>query len=134
MRVFPVHAASGQTLVITMLVLGFLTLTFTLIGFSSVSNESRINLVFEHKASSAAAAVGCMEQAMNRLGMNVTYPGNETLAVASSTCTVRPVMFGNGTWTLETWAQSGDQYTRYRTILTNRTPISISSWTEVADF
>jgi hypothetical protein len=121
-------------MVISMLVLGFLTLSFILIGAASLGNELQVNLVLENKVLSAAAATGCMEQAIDRLGRNAAYAGNETLTVASSTCMVRPVIIGGGIWTLETWAQNLNQYTRYRAVLTSRSPVIIGSWTEVAGF
>ena len=131
---FRSHVASGQAIIISLLILGFLTLSFVLIGASSLGDEMRVNVVLENEALSAAAATGCMEQAMDRLGLDATYVGNETLSVASSTCAVRPMIIGSGNWTLETWAQSNDQYTRYRVILTSRAPVTISSWTEIVGF
>lgn len=128
------HSASGQVMIISMMVLGFLTLNFILIGFTSLRDESFASLAIENKALSESTAAGCMEQAMERLGQNASYAGNETLSVASSTCAVRPIILDTGTWTIETWAQEGDQYTRYRAVLTSRAPIIISSWTEVATF
>lgn len=129
-----VHTASGQVLIVSLLVLGFLTLSFILIGTISLGDNAQVSVVMENKALADAAAAGCMEQAMDRLGLNISYAGNETLTVASSTCAVRPVIVGVGTWTIETWAHVGDQYTRYRTILTSRTPITINTWTEIAAF
>lgn len=134
MRRSRIHLASGQALIISLLVLGFLTLSFVLVSAVSLSNESQANFVLENKELSAAAATGCMEQAMNRLGLDVSYAGNETLTVASSTCTVRPVIVGAGNWTLETWARNGDQYARYRAVLTGRAPVIIGSWAEIAAF
>jgi hypothetical protein len=116
------------------MILGFITLGFILIGFASLSSELQVSTVLENKERSASAATACMEQAMDRLGRNASYAGNETLIVASSTCMVRPVTSGSGTWTLESWAQIEDQYTRYRVILTSRAPVAISSWNEIAEF
>lgn len=134
MNCFRVHEESGQVMVITLLILGFLALSFVLIGAATLGDEILVNLTLENKAYSVAAATGCMEQAMDRLGRNASYAGNETLNVASSTCMIRPVIVGSGTWTLETWAQTSNQYTRYRAILTSRAPITIDSWAEVGGF
>ena len=134
MRHLRVHLESGQVMVISLVVLGFLALSFVLIGAVSLSDEILVNLALENKALSTAAAGGCMEQAMDRLGRNAAYAGNESLSVASSTCMIRPIIAGSGIWTLETWGQNSNQYTRYRVILTSRAPILISSWTEIAGF
>ncbi len=134
MKAFYSHKASGQALLISLLVLGFLTLSFLLVGTLSLSDEEQVNLVLENKALSTAAATSCMEQAMDRLGLSSSYAGSETLSVTSSTCAVRPVIVGSGIWTLETWAQVSNQYTRYQVILSSRSPITIRSWTEVAGF
>lgn len=128
------HLASGQVLIISLLVLGFLTLGFLLIGSTSLNQTAQTNSVLENKELSAAAATGCMEQVLNRLGGDATYVGNETLTVASTTCRIQPVVNNSGIYTLGTMATSSDQVTRYRTTLTSRAPITISNWTEVSAF
>lgn len=128
------HYASGQVLIISLLVLGFLTLGFVLIGSSSIGESAKANVVLEQKVTSAAAATGCVEQALNRLGGNALYGGNETLTVASSTCRVQPIVNQSGIYTLGAMATSSNQVTRYRVTLTSRAPITISSWSEVAGF
>ena len=128
------HVASGQALITSILVLGFLTLGFSLVSMTAISEEFQTNEAFTNKAFANAAARGCMEQAMYRLGANSSYTGNETLSVGTASCTVRPITVSGGTYTLETWAQVGDQYTRYRVLLSNRIPITISSWDEIASF
>lgn len=128
------HTAPGQTLVISLLVLSFLTVSFVVIGISSLIEDSQANTALYNKTLAGAAATGCMERAMDKLGQDSSYAGNESLSVASSTCTIRPVIVGGGNWTLETWSQVQDQYARERAILTSRSPITISSWTEIAGF
>lgn len=121
-------------MVISMLVLGAMTLSFILIGNMSLGQSAQVNAVLENKALSSAAATACAEQAMDRLGRNAAYAGNENLNVASSTCYVRPVIIGVGTWTLETAATSSEQHTYYRIRLSAIAPPVISSWTELAGF
>jgi hypothetical protein len=128
------HAAAGQTALIAILILGFLTLGFITIGLTSVINEMRVGTALENKGSAVSAANGCMDQAMDRLGRDNAYAGNETLGVATSTCTIRPIITASSTWTIEASSQVGDQYARYRLILTSLTPVTVSSTTEVASF
>ena len=127
------HTAKGETLLISLLVLGFLTLGFVLVGIQSIIDEAQVSVVGENKAIASAAATACMEHALNGLALDVGYAGNETRIVGAQSCTIRPIVSG-GTYTLETFSQVKDQWTRYRVILTSRAPVAISSWTEVASF
>ncbi len=120
-------------MLLSLLALGFLALGFAMIGNASLIRASQSAVVYENKALASAAATACMEQAIDRLALSSGYAGNETLTVGTQTCTVRPVIAG-GTWTIETSAQVGNQRTRYRTILSSRAPVVITSWVEVASF
>ncbi len=129
-----ITTAPGQALLLTVLILGFAALNFVLIGLATATQSGASATAFEQKATASAAATGCVEQAMERLGLSSSYAGNETLTVGTNSCTIRPIIVGSGTWTIETSAQVGNQITRYRTILTSRAPVNISSWTEIAGF
>lgn len=121
-------------MLISVMVLGFLTAGFVILGMATTSQSSQSATVTENKLMASAAATACMEQAIDRLGLNAGYAGNETLTVGAQSCTVRPIITGGGTWTIETSAQTGATYARYRVILTSRAPVIISSWTEIAGF
>ncbi len=128
------HTAPGQTMVISLLVLGFLVVTFVAIGISSLVEDEQATTALYNKTLAASAATGCMEQAMDKLGRDATYAGNETLVVASSTCRIRPVIVGSGIWTIETTSTVSNQYAKYRAILSSQNPIHITSWTEITGF
>jgi hypothetical protein len=128
------HAAAGQTALISILILGFLTMGFIAIGLTSVLSEMKIGTIIENKGLAITAANACLDQAMDRLGRDHEYTGNETLGVATSTCTIRPIISTTSTWTIEAYSQVVDQYARYRLILTNLTPLTVSSTTEVVSF
>ena len=121
-------------MIISMLVLGALTLTFILIGNLSLGRAAQIHVAMENKTLSEAAATACAEQAMDRLGRNAGYAGNETLDVADGDCHIRPIIADAGTWTLETTATSSGQHTNYRVTLSGIEPPTISSWTELGGF
>lgn len=128
------HTAPGQTLVISLLVLGFLAVTFVAIGISSIVEDLQADAALYNKVLAGSAATGCMEHAMDSLGRNAAYAGNETLTIASSTCAIQPIESSTSTWTIKTSSQVGDQYARYLAILSSLSPVTISSWTEVAGF
>ncbi len=128
------HVAGGQAMLLTLVVLGFLTSTLVLTGANSLIQHAEVANIMENKAFASAAAMGCMEHALDQLGLNGSYAGNESLSVASTTCSIQPVVSGASSWTLDTWARSNDQYARYRVILSSRLPLVISSWKEMVSF
>jgi hypothetical protein len=128
------HTAAGQTALIAILILGFLTLGFIVIGLTSVVSETQIGSVLQNKGLAITAANACIDHAMDSLGRDNSYAGNESLQVASSTCTIRPIIMATSTWTIETYSQVVDQYARYRTILSSLTPVTVSSTSEIASF
>lgn len=132
--IFSRTTAEGQAMLISVLVLGFAALGFVLIGLATSSQASQSALAVENKAIASAAATGCAEQAIERLGLNSAYTGNETLTVGTQSCTIQPISSVSGTWIIETSAHIGDQFTRYKIVLSNRAPVMIDSWNEVASF
>ncbi len=128
------QVAQGQVMLISVMVLGFLTLGFVVLGIATASQTSQSATVIENKSMASAAAAACVEQAINRLGINAGYAGNEVLTAGAQTCIIRPIIALGGTWTIEASAQVGDQYARSRVILTSRAPVVIGSWNEVAGF
>jgi hypothetical protein len=128
------RTAAGQTALIAMLILGFLTLGFVIIGLSSVISEMRTGSALENKGLASSAANGCLDEAIDKLGRDHEYVGNETLTIASSTCVIRPIISTTSTWTIETSSQVSDQYARYRVILSSLTPVTVSSTKEVISF
>ena len=128
------HKAPGQVMLISIMILSFLTLSAIVVGLAAIARESRSTTVIENKALAAAAATACAEQAMDRVGRNELYSGNAVVEVADMECGIRPILFNAGTWTIETYAQVGQQIARFRLILSNRAPVEILSWEEVATF
>jgi len=128
------HKAPGQVMLTSILILGFLTLTAIVIGITAIARETQSTLAMENKALASAAATACMEQAIDRLGREETYAGNEVLDVADMQCGIRPILYSENTWTIETFSQVNNQIARYRVVLSSRAPVLINSWEEVATF
>lgn len=132
---FKIHKVPGQVMLTSIMVMGFLTLTAIVIGITAIARESQSTLAMENKTLATAAATACMEQAMDRLGRDEFYSGNETIAVADLECGVRPILYNaDNTWTIETFSQVNDQIARFRVNLNSRAPVLINSWEEVATF
>ncbi len=130
-----IHKAPGQVMLTSIMVMGFLTLTAVIIGITAIARESQSTLVMENKIIATAAVTACMEQAMDRLGRDEFYSGNEVIDVADLECGVRPILYNvDDTWTIETFSQVNDQISRLRVILGSRAPVLINSWQEVATF
>lgn len=126
--------AHGQALLISTLVLSTILLGIALLRVSSIATLNQSTLTMENKRIAAAAATGCMESAFDQLGRNGSYVGNEILMVASTTCSIRPIVASSTAIVVETWARVGDQYARYRAVLRNRSPLVIDSWMERGEF
>lgn len=131
---FKIHKLSGQVMLISILILGFLTLTAIVVGILSIARESQSTLAIENKTFAQAAAGACAEQAIDRLGRDESYAGNEIILVGDVECQIRPVLFQDPEWIIETESQVGEQYARYRIVLATRAPVLIEFWKEVATF
>ncbi len=121
-------------MLISVIVLATIMLGFALVGSFTGSQALQTLTAIQNKKMAGALATACMEHAINRLGRNQGYTGNETLTSNGASCTVRPVISGSGTWTLETEARVRNQWARYRVTLSERAPPEIASWEEVPTF
>mgnify|MGYP006900781810 FL=1 len=131
---FTQHKAPGQVMLISILILSLLTLGSIIIGITAIVRESQSTSAMENKALASAAATACMEQAMDRLGRDIDYAGDEVLDVVDMNCVIRPIVYDGAAWTIETYSWVNNQVARYRVVLTSRTPVFIESWQEVATF
>ncbi len=121
-------------MLISILILSFLTLGSIIIGVTAIVRESQSTTAMENKTLASAAAMACMEQAMDRLGRDIDYAGDEVLDVVDMNCVIRPIAYDGAAWTIETYSWVNNQVARYRVVLTSRTPVYIESWHEVATF
>jgi hypothetical protein len=128
------HKESGQVMLTSILILGFLTLTAVVIGITAIARETQSTLAIENKALASAAATACAEHAIDRLGREDAYLGNEVLDVADMQCEIRSILYHENTWTIETSSQVSNQIARYRIVLSAKAPVVIDSWEEVATF
>lgn len=121
-------------MITTLLILTAIMIGFLLAGlFSSVrEKESIMETDFTSVAEQAANA--CAETAIDRLGRDGAYAGNEDIQISASvSCHIRPVIFAS-TWTIQTTATVKGRVANYQIILNGRSPVDILSWQKVQNF
>jgi hypothetical protein len=124
----------GNVMIVTLLILLTIMLGFAFIGSVSLRNESEGVLMSLEERQAQSAASACMETAIDRLGRDENYAGDESIDLGGGiTCTIRPVIAG-ATWTIESEAQVSDAIARYRVVLTSRIPVEIDTWSEIDSF
>jgi hypothetical protein len=123
----------GDVLLISLLILLAILLGFTIIGMILAVNENQGEAVSLNAASARQAASACVEMAMDSIGMDNSYAGNETLSVGSGTCIINTIVSSTN-WTIETEATVGNEISRQKVVLSDLSPVTISTWTEVASF
>ena len=121
-------------MIVTLMILLTIMLGFAFIGAISLRNEQEGVLTSMHEKRTRAAATACLETAIDRLGRDSEYTGDETIDLGGgSWCTIRPII-EDTTWTVEAESSIGLATTRIRAILSSRNPVVIDSWDEVAEF
>lgn len=128
------HQAHGGAMITTMLILMAIMLGFLLSGLFSSVREKEVLVDSDRVSVADQAANACAEVAIDRLGRDGAYAGNEVLSIDTGiSCTIRPILFST-TWTIETTATVDGRTTNYRIILNGKNPVDISSWQKVASF
>ncbi len=81
-------------------------------------------------------AESCVEIALEKLRLNNTYNGNETITlIGSATCYIRPLTGSGQNRLIETQSTVDNHTKKIRVTLSQLTPqIITSSWIEVSDF
>jgi hypothetical protein len=107
-----------------------IAMVFTL-SFSEFT--SRFNLLdSSYKEASKALAESCADEALLKLENDITYAGNETITVASSTCAIRPIAPSTPR-IVQTTATSTNAVTNIQ-VTVDPTNLSVLSWEEVPNF
>jgi hypothetical protein len=127
------HLARGNVMLISLLILLAVLLGFAIVGMVLSVGEEQGGTAALNKAKARQASTACLETAMDKLGRDAAYAGNETVTVASTTCSILAVT-SSTTWMIRAQATVGTEISRERVILSSRSPITIQSWTEVPSF
>lgn len=109
-------------------------LGFTLLGSHFIQTKNVTQTGHELKLTTGFTAEACMEMALEKIGLDNDYAGNEVLNVDGFTCRIRPVYKLDNQWIMEVEAQNGSNFYRYRVKLSNLDPMTVSSWLEVPQF
>lgn len=122
----------GATLIITVLILTAILLDLAIEAGSELGAEFQVSIALQNKKIAESTATGCTEHAIETLGLNGSYAGNETLAISGNSCTIRSITFAGSAWTIETESRVGQSIARFRTVLSRRAPVTIVTWEEIA--
>lgn len=121
-------------MITTMLILTAIMIGFLLAGLFSSVREKEGFVEIDRMSVAEQAANACADVAIDRLGRNASYAGNEDVAIDTGvTCHIRPIIFSSK-WTIETTATVSGRVANYRVILNGRGPVDISSWQKVQNF
>lgn len=124
----------GNVMLVSILILLAVLLGFIMIGMTLTVGNQQGDTVAFNKALARQASTACLEMAMDKIGRNSAYTGDETISITASTsCLIRPVV-SSTTWTIEAEAVVANERSRERVVLSNLAPVTIQSWAEVASF
>ncbi|MBD3251376.1 hypothetical protein GF380_02890, partial [Candidatus Uhrbacteria bacterium] len=116
----PLHYKHGSVMIITMLILLAILLGFAFIGAVSIRSERGGVLTYGFYARARAAANACMETAIDRLGRDASYTGDESVDIGNgNTCTIHPIEEDTH-WTIKTESQINDATVRMRAVLSSQ--------------
>ncbi len=123
----------GNVMLISLLILLAVLLGFAVVGMTLSVGEEQGDTAALNKAKARQASTACLETAMDKLGRDATYSGNETITVASTTCSILGVT-SSTTWTIKAQASVGNEISREQVVLSSRSPVTVKSWNEVSSF
>ena len=78
----------GAAMVISVLILSVVMLSIAITSSTSFIRELQIIQIIRSKKVSLNTAIACNEVAMNNLGRNANYTGNEVIDVEGNSCTI----------------------------------------------
>lgn len=126
----------GFAALITAIVLSCILITAAVtLNLSGFFTRSAL-LDAEYKERSSALSEACADVALLKLAGNATYAGNETIAIGTDTCQIRPTKLGvpvAGQDTVETRAVFNEATTNLQIIVT-ASDLSVQSWNELPSF
>lgn len=130
----PLLEVRGGAMITTLLILTAIMIGFLLAGLFSAVREKEGFIETDTMEVAEQAANACAEIAIDRLGRDSTYAGNEEVVIDTETsCHIRPILFASQ-WTIETTATIQGRVANYRIVLNGRNPVDISSWQKVSNF
>lgn len=124
---------NGAAMVISVLILSVVMLSMALTASTSFMRELQIIEASKNKKIALGNANACLELAINRLGRNIAYQGNETINSGALLCDILPINPGPP-WTIRAEASHGNQNAKMQAVLSSRSPVAIDLWEEVSGF
>jgi len=122
------YIAITSAIIITILIITVILTTST-IGFFGRFNI--LGTLFKERGDALSNA--CADTALLKLAEDLNYLGNETINVASSTCTILAIETNGTQKTIKTEGVDNEVKTNIKVLL-ETTDFTIISWDEVANF
>jgi len=122
------YIAITSAIIVTIIVVSVI-LTTSSIGYFGRFNV--LGTLFKEEGNAFANA--CADTALLNLALDIDYAGNETITVASSTCTIMAIETNGDEKTIKTQAVENDRTSNLKVIL-DTTNFTIVSWDEVVTF
>jgi hypothetical protein len=130
----PLLEVRGGAMITTLLILTAIMIGFLLAGLFSAVREKEGFVETDKMGVAEQAANACAEVAIDKLGRDSSYAGNEDVSIDTGiSCHIRPVLFASK-WTIETTANIQGRIANYRIVLNGRSPVDIYSWQKVSNF
>jgi len=122
------YIAITSAIIVTIIVISAVLTT------SSTGYFARFNVLGTLlKEESSALANACADTALLNLAFDINYAGNETIMIASSTCTIMTIETNGDEKTIKAQAKEDDRTANIKVLL-DTTDFTIVSWDEVASF
>jgi type II secretory pathway pseudopilin PulG len=124
---------AGFTLIITVVLVATILLLLSATVAQGLLGQQQGLTSLDASTDAKGAAEGCAEYALLQLKLDPAYAGNETRAIGSVSCTIRPIISGPPT-VIETEAEASGRPYRLRVELSSMDPLTVQSWGRVSAF
>lgn len=123
---------NGFILIISVLVLSAVIAVIAAAAAFGLAGSQLRGVELDASSDAKALAEGCAEAALFARRNDDTYAGNETIAIGTGSCTIRPILVGPSL-VIETQATANTRVYRLRVEVDVAT-FTISNWQRVASF
>jgi len=126
------HAQHGYIALISVLIIGAVSLTIATALLITGSDAQQENLARQQSAKARNAAAGCTEEALQQIHDNTAFTAtNTTVTVGDAACTYTVTNTGSSTRTIVSTSTNGTVVRKIQAYVTiNASSLSVSSWQE----
>lgn len=124
----------GYITLISVLVTGAIAVAISIALILSGVSASRTSLVLEQSGQAKALADACAESALLSVYASPSFTGSGSLSIGQGSCSYTVTNTGGQNNTITATGVVGTVIRKVKILGTATTPITISTWQEVADF